>query len=177
MIIQKIELYNFGSYEGYSSFNFENPDLSRRIVIVGGKNGAGKTTLFSAIQLCLYGYHTYGYKSPTKPYFREVKHLINNHAILSCEESAYIRIHFKNTESHGIHTYTIERRWLWPMENITEQILVEKDGISLSSEEIDDFETFLLHMIPPEMLKLYFFDGEKISDYFLSEQKITFEML
>ena len=173
MIIQKIELYNFGSYEGYCSFSFENPDSSRRIVIIGGKNGAGKTTLFSAIQLCLYGYHTFGYKSPTKLYFREVKQAVNNHAILSSEESAYIRIHFTNTESHGIHTYTIERLWTWPADTIMEQVYIEKNGRSLSPEETDDFETFLLHMIPPEMLKLYFFDGEKIAEYFLSEQKIN----
>lgn len=173
MIIQKIELYNFGSYEGYCSFSFENPDPSRRIVIIGGKNGAGKTTLFSAIQLCLYGYHTFGYKSPTKLYFREVKHAVNNHAILSSEESAYIRIHFTNTESHGIHTYSIERLWTWPADTIMEQFYIEKNGRSLSPEETDDFETFLLHMIPPEMLKLYFFDGEKIAEYFLSEQKIN----
>lgn len=173
MIIQKIELYNFGSYEGYCSFSFENPDSSRRIVIIGGKNGAGKTTLFSAIQLCLYGYHTYGYKSPTKLYFREVKHAINNHAILSSEECAYIRIHFANTESHGVHMYTIERHWTWPADTIMEQVYIEKNGLSLNSEETDDFETYLLHLIPPEMLKLYFFDGEKIADYFLSEQKIN----
>ena len=173
MIIQKIELYNFGSYEGHCSFNFENPDSFRRIVIIGGKNGAGKTTLFSAIQLCLYGYHTFGYKSPTKLYFREVKHAINNHAILSSEESAFIRIHFTNAESHGIHSYIIERHWTWPADTIAEQIYIEKNGRSLSPEETDDFETFLIHMIPPEMLKLYFFDGEKIADYFLSEQRIN----
>ena len=56
MRIKKIELYNFGSYEGVNTFDIESSELTdKRIVIVGGKNGAGKTTLFTAIQICLYG--------------------------------------------------------------------------------------------------------------------------
>ena len=39
----------------------------------------------------------------------------------------------------------------------------------LSSEEIADFEKFVLSMIPPELFNLYFFDGEKIADFFMNE--------
>ena len=33
-----------------------------------------------------------------------------------------------------------------------------------------NFQNYLLHLIPPELHKLYFFDGEEIADYFLDEQ-------
>ena len=45
MRIKNIELHNFGSYAGYSKFNFEAKHPEERVVVIGGKNGAGKTTL------------------------------------------------------------------------------------------------------------------------------------
>ena len=45
MILQKIELNNFGSYKDYNAFNLNTSDPGKKIVIIGGKNGAGKTTL------------------------------------------------------------------------------------------------------------------------------------
>ena len=44
MTIERITLYNFGSYEGEVVFN-THPYENRNIIIIGGKNGAGKTTL------------------------------------------------------------------------------------------------------------------------------------
>ena len=53
MRINRIELYNIGSYEGRNCFDISAQRESGKIVLVGGKNGAGKTTLFTAIKLCL----------------------------------------------------------------------------------------------------------------------------
>ncbi len=38
-----------------------------------------------------------------------------------------------------------------------------------------NFQNYLLHLIPPELHKLYFFDGEKIADFFLNEQHNNIE--
>ena len=73
MRIESIELLNFGSYEGVNRFDFTGSSPEQRIIIIGGKNGAGKTTLFSALQICLYGYASFGYKSPGKRYLREIE--------------------------------------------------------------------------------------------------------
>ncbi len=54
MRINKIKLYNFGSYEGQNNFDFSTNKPEERVVVIGGKNGAGKTTLFTAIQVCLF---------------------------------------------------------------------------------------------------------------------------
>ena len=56
MILQKIELNNFGSYKDYNVFDLDTSDPNKKIVIIGGKNGAGKTTLFVAVELALYGH-------------------------------------------------------------------------------------------------------------------------
>ena len=68
----------------------------------------------------------------------------------------------------GIDLYLIKRSWILT-ETLTEKFEVIKNQIDLSEEEIADFEKYLLSLIPPELFNLYFFDGEKIADFFLEE--------
>ena len=82
MKINKIELYNFGSYEDYCVFDLSSNDPAKKIVVIGGKNGAGKTTLFTAIEVCLYGHYAFGYKIAGKFYFKTISELINRNAKL-----------------------------------------------------------------------------------------------
>ena len=42
---------------------------------------------------------------------------------------------------------------------------------TLADQDLADFQTFLLHLIPPALLKLCFFDGERIAEYLLDDQK------
>ena len=45
-----------------------------------------------------------------------------------------------------------------------------KDGkTELDGFTEDDFDNYLLNLIPPELFELYFFDGEQIADFFLEE--------
>lgn len=43
----------------------------------------------------------------------------------------------------------------------------------MTTEEVADFEKYLLSLIPPELFNLYFFDGEKIADFFMNEGSNT----
>lgn len=169
MKIERIELNNFGSYEGINSFEFMCDDASKRIVIVGGKNGAGKTTLFTAMQICLYGHASFGFKMLGKRYLKEIFDLINNRARLDESKSAHVKISFseKNIDTDY---YEIIRSWTWNDGLINETFSVTQNGIILDEEATMDFQNYLFHLIPPELHKLYFFDGEKIADYFLDEQ-------
>ncbi len=173
MKFEKIELYNFGSYENKSQFDTYSSDPEKRIVVIGGKNGAGKTTLFTAIQLCLYGNYAFGYKTAGRFYLKEVYNLINNRARLNPEEIAYVKITFSHTESRECIHYEMQRSWSWETGNIVENLCVSQNEIEMDSEELLNFQNYLIHLIPPDLLKLYFFDGEKIADYFLSSSKIN----
>ena len=173
MNIKKIELYNFGSYEDRSVFDLNSSEPDKRIVVIGGKNGAGKTTLFNAIQLCLYGNFAFGYKTAGRFYLKEVYNLINSRARLNPTENAYVRITFQHTEARECLTYEMSRMWTWENGTIDEKLLVLQNGIEMDDEELTTFQNYLIHLIPPDLLKLYFFDGEKIADYFLSNNKIN----
>lgn len=167
MKINSIILENFGSYEGRTEFITSEQD-GKNIVLIGGKNGAGKTTLFTAMRLCLYGFMSMGYKSHNAYYSRAIAKLINNTAKLSKPATASVIMNIGISNGHEMDQYILDRTWSLN-ETVTEEFHVQKNGIPLDSDEIADFEKFLLSIIPPELFNLYFFDGEKIADFFLEE--------
>ena len=167
MKINSIILENFGSYEGKTEF-ITSEQGERNIVLIGGKNGAGKTTLFTAMRLCLYGFMSMGYKSHNAYYSRAIAKLINNTAKLSKPATASVIMNIGISNGHEMDQYILDRTWVLN-ETVTEEFHVQKNGIPLDNDEIADFEKFLLSIIPPELFNLYFFDGEKIADFFLEE--------
>lgn len=168
MRIERIELLNFGSYEDLNVLDFTGGSEKQRIVVIGGKNGAGKTTLFTALQVCLYGYASFGYKTGGKRYLKEIYRLINNRARLDEGKRAHVKLCFSE---YGVHTdrYELTRAWSWSGGLVEETLSITENGRSMDQEEVQDFQNYLLHLIPPELHKLYFFDGEKIADYFLDD--------
>ena len=63
------------------------------------------------------------------------------------------------------HTYTFIRSWKVAGKKIAETFTVHKDGNTFSETEKSDFESYLLQILPPNLFRFYFFDGEKINDY------------
>lgn len=167
MKINSIELYNFGSYEGEARFNTLVTN-TRNIILVGGKNGAGKTTLFTAMRVCLYGYISMGYKSQNSYYKRAITKLINNNAKMTRPTDAYVQMEIQLSNGRGMDIYRLRRSWVLS-DSLTEFYSVEKNNETLSADEVADFEKYILSLITPELFNLYFFDGEKIADFFLNE--------
>ena len=167
MKINSIELYNFGSYEGKARFNTWVTN-KQNIILVGGKNGAGKTTLFTAMRVCLYGYISMGYKSQNSYYKRAITKLINNNAKMTRPTDAYVQMEIQLSNGRGVDIYRLHRSWVLS-ESLTEFYSVGKNNETLSADEVADFEKYILSLITPELFNLYFFDGEKIADFFLNE--------
>lgn len=167
MIIETIKLCNFGSYEGETILD-TRPRDDRTIILIGGKNGAGKTTLFSAMRICLYGHMSMGYRNRNAYYLRSILKLINNTAKLSKPVHSYVEMQIVMNNGRDVDTYNLRREWLYE-ENVTESFSVKKNGTLLNEDDLADFEKFLLSIIPPDLFNLYFFDGERIADFFLDE--------
>ena len=173
MRIKNIQLCNFGSYVGQNNFDFQCDSPEQRVVVIGGKNGAGKTTLFTAIQVCLYGNFAFGYKTTGKHYLREIYNLINNQIRIDDQETAFVEVEFQQVDNTDLYNYVIRRSWSWPHSGLKETLSVWQNGERLEDEELLNFQKYLIHLIPPDMLKLYFFDGEKIANYFLGEKEVN----
>lgn len=171
MKINNIILHNFGSYEGTTDFE-TRPCDGRNIVLIGGKNGAGKTTLFTAMRLCLYGYKSMGYKNPNSFYNRAVVKLINNTAKITKPTTTFVTMCIELNNGQGMDFFLLTRKWELN-ESLIESFSVLKNGADLSADEIADFEKYVVSLIPPELFNLYFFDGEKIADFFMDEGSNT----
>lgn len=171
MRLKKIELNNFGSYREKNVFNITINDSKKQIVIIGGKNGAGKTTLFTAIELCLYGHYSFGYKNAGKIYTKKVFTLINDQARLDDDGTAYVSLDFSDSSNGDLDNYSIQRNWSWEKGEVKETFQATKNSILLQDNALIDFQNFLIHLIPPALLKLYFFDGERIAEYLLDDQR------
>lgn len=168
MKINRIELYNIGSYEGLNTFDIAGQNPGGKISVIGGKNGAGKTTLFSGIKLCLYGHRESGYQAINNWYKNSIKKLINDKAKLENKAKAYVLLNLSIFNGQDWDEYELKRNWNLE-EDPFEEFVVIRNGEELSADEIDDFDNYLLNLIPPELFELYFFDGEQIADFFLEE--------
>lgn len=169
MRINRVALCNFGPYEGLNEFNICEQSNAGRIVLIGGKNGAGKTTLFSAIRICMYGYREGGYQSPNSYYKKKVKKLINDRAKREDKTQSFVEVELSVVRGTETDIYVIKRDWVLENSDITEGISIYKNSEELYGDEINDFDNYLLSVIPPELFDLYFFDGEKISDFFMDD--------
>ena len=171
MKIKRIQIKNIGPYISENTFQFDVSDLTKRLALIGGKNGAGKTTLFNAIKICLYGCIAYGFESNNAKYYAEIEKIINTNEKLKKIGDAEVIIDLLFDDGKDDYTYTFARSWKVVGSKISESFTVYKNGIPLSSAERSDFESYLLQMLPPNLFRFYFFDGEKISDFVFNSNK------
>ena len=113
-----------------------------------------------------------GYKNKNSYYTRAITKLINNSAKRIRPANASIKMHITLNGGHGPDSYILSREWVLS-DSLSEIFSVEKNGVLLNEDEIADFEKFVLSLIPPELFNLYFFDGERIADFFLDEGSNT----
>lgn len=167
MNINRIGICNFGSFEGEAEFNTSVQNPKQNVVLIGGKNGAGKTTLFTAIKICLYGHFALGYELNGSGYLRRIKRLINKNSLGKMGDRTYVELDFYLEEERDICHYVLTRIWEYEEQALSEVFRVKRNGIMLSEDEVEQFSNFLRNLIPPETFDLFFFDGEKISEFFL----------
>lgn len=173
MKIKHIKINNIGPYVNDNCFEFDINNGDRRMVLIGGKNGAGKTTLFNAIKICMYGCTAYGLEANNAKYFAEVEKIINSNEKLKKVAEASVIMDILFDDGKYDYVYTFSRSWRISGKKITETFFVYKDGILLENGEKSDFENYLLQLLPPNLFKFYFFDGEKISDFIFNGNKDT----
>ncbi len=165
MKIQQIKLKNIGPYVNENKFNFTTDDGDKRMVLIGGKNGAGKTTLFKAIKICLYGCVAFGYETINSKYLVEIEQIINSTVKLQKNSEAQIDLSLLLDDGKYNNVYILSRRWKIGLKKISETFEVRKNGVVLSETEKEDFKSYVLHLLPPNLFRFYFFDGEKLSDF------------
>lgn len=165
MKIKQLTLNNIGSFAGEHTFLFQTDDPQKQIVLIGGRNGAGKTTLFDSIRLCLYGYKLYGYRQNSQTYTSKIKRLINDKVKTTSPATAGITLQILIEDGYANSIFEINREWTLSGNALKENLCVYKDGDLLSTEQMQDFDNYLMQIIPPALFNFHFFDGEKVSNF------------
>ena len=171
MKIKKITLFNVGPYSGINEFDIDCADKSKNIVLIGGKNGAGKTTFFTSLRTCLYGHKAYGYENTNQHYFDEIYKLVNDNEKEKDEGVARVELNLLFDDGMDNNEYQIVREWKINNRKMTEDYHIYLNNNELFGDDLVDFENYLLHIIPPNLFKFYFFDGEKIGEFFLKSNQ------
>ena len=168
MIITKVTLTDYGVYGGKNEFDLA-PVLGSPIILVGGTNGAGKTTLFEAIPLCLYGISAADRRITKKAYeefLAKKVHRYQKSSVMS--DCASVAVQFKFYHNSQEVEYRVERSWQKSYGRIEEHLDIKKrTGSRARFERLDTIEashwqSFVSDLIPKGILRLFFFDGEKV---------------
>lgn len=165
MRIKRLTLNNIGSFAGEHSFLFQTDNPKKQIVLIGGRNGAGKTTLFESIRLCLYGYKLYGYRQNSQTYTNKIKRLINDTVKSASPATAAITMQILIEDGYANSVFEISREWILNGNTLKESLCVYKDGDLLTPEQMQDFDNYLMQIIPPALFNFHFFDGENVSKF------------
>ncbi len=165
MQINFMTLTNFGPYQGSVRLDLR-PEDERNIILIGGQNGSGKTTLLEAFKLALYGPLAFGLKNVNSQYLNYIEDRLNRHAIRIGDNEFGLDIDFELQNSGRVDILRISRRWFRSSGRIKESFEVIRNGEEMSSRESFDFMHYFLHNCPPSLLDFFFFDGERLNDYF-----------
>ena len=168
MLLTRVVLNDFGVYRGQNEFNFKT-SKDKPIILIGGTNGAGKTTLFESVMLCLYGQNSFDDKKTQKQYHEIILRSI--HRYLGTKKSAdhaSIIIEFQFAHEGKIDEYQVMRLWQNNDGKVEETFTIKMKNPSnekfekLDSIAEDGWQIFIDQLIPSGIVKLFFFDGEKI---------------
>ena len=158
MILQRIELENYGPYKGVISLDLSITD-NENVILLQGLNDTGKTSLYKAIQFCLYGEsNVLQYQKHVNRTKREIEDGITSVTIVF---------------EHNDENYQITRRIEFKKTSMGENLNISnpvsfsviRNGMPESITSIEDERRFIEYILPEEASQFFLFDGEEIQGY------------
>ena len=158
MLIKKIELFNFRQFRGKVTLEFAE-DIKKNVTVIMGDNGSGKTTFAQAFTWCLYGENEFKKKELIN---RQVREAMDAGDIAKVEVGLFVTVEGKD--------YRILRRQKIQKAYKRWEVKEEEFFVEFQNEETSQTEylkdqkanTFVKNMLPKELSKFFFFDGERI---------------
>ena len=164
MLFKRIEIYNFGRYQGQNVFD-ATITKDRNVILIKALNDRGKTTLFKAIQFALYG----------EDQNIKASQWINSQSAAEGDGKMYVGIKFEHKDVEYYLRRSIEFR----------QTDIGKEINTVGNPKLDFFDEngpintkyseanqkdWISAILPKDASQFFFFDGEEINRYIRSEE-------
>jgi DNA repair exonuclease SbcCD ATPase subunit len=146
MHLDYIKLKNFRQFYGEQTLEF-GTEPNKNVTVVHAENGVGKTTLLNAILWAFY--------EATTNRFEHKDKILNFEAAREGATTATVAVGFE----HEGANYTVQRHLRMEGDRAITKPVAQKieGGVS---KTIDATETFINSVLPWEMARYFFFDGE-----------------
>lgn len=173
MKFNRITLANVFAYDGEVAFNLSDTTAERNVVLIWGRNGMGKTSFLNAVKLFFTGmddtkYRTVGFPGHILPHKQFVlgdnarwTGVINRRARLrkaSQGEPVEARVTIEWIDDTG-EVCTGVRWWTLEGEDLSYGVYVDRAGERIAASTAEEF---LAGVLPPDLVRFFFFDGEDI---------------
>lgn len=170
MRLESVEIYNYRQYRNVK-FEFSAKN-EHDIHIILGNNGMGKTNLLNAISWCLYGKESHlSIENRAK---KKVNTLALQEAIQQGKDKCMVKVCVKisvdskqiNFERSQEFKATKEPFEYKPSFVVT---LISPNGNQVLTD-IEEIGNMIKQYLPEEISEYFFFDGEQLDKYFISNQ-------
>jgi DNA sulfur modification protein DndD len=156
MFLRHLALRNYGVFR---KADFELATTADRpLILITGNNGAGKTSLLEAIRLAFHGRRAFDTPLGEAEYLRLMESRFHSG---DRGKPCSVALDFEYVDQYTTHRIAVERSWALRRQRIAEDLFVTLDGARLSTEDADDL---LSSIVPPEIARYFFFDGERIQE-------------
>jgi DNA sulfur modification protein DndD len=160
VIIERVELENFGPYYGKQVVDLGSGD--QPLIVIHGENMSGKTSFLNAVRWGLYGY-----AKDRSGAQMSVRKLVNEDAYREGQRRVAVRLHIKTDDGKTV----VLRRQRQARAGLPEAVedadfehvlSVEVGGDVLPQSQFDDIVNTIL---PEGISRFFLFDGELLNEY------------
>lgn len=144
MLLQKIILKNFRQFYGKQELEFAT-DTDKNVTLIHAENGVGKTTLLNALLWCFYEKTSEKFEDPDK--------IVCHQAISEGNYEAAVEVYFEHERKNYLVIRSIN-------EKFGDHTFEASQIASGNYEKLPEPKVFVDSVIPREMSKYFFFDGE-----------------
>lgn len=152
MRIKKVSVKNFRQF--YGSQELEFPVTGKRnVTLIHAENGFGKTSILNAVLWALFKQVT--------PKFERPEDIVNYEAIEEGEKTAEVEVLFDFKDQDYLVQRTHHQQWEGREKTELSAFKIQGGNAKVLNAP----ETFTASVVPPEMAKYFFFDGEAAESF------------
>jgi DNA sulfur modification protein DndD len=156
VFLRRLTLTHYGVFER-AAFDLST-DVDHPLVLISGNNGAGKTSILEALRIALHGRRAFDVPMGDAEYVRT---MTNRFHRTDLSQRCSVALEFDYVDVHKTRSVALERSWAVKRQHVAETLRVTLDGKALVEEDADDL---LASIVPPEIARYFFFDGERIRE-------------